>query len=223
MRKISYVLTFFLATAILILNAFSARQTNWVVTKDQDHVEGHVSVRYGLDKRCERQVIFVPIDPDPSDPSKNKGRLAYTDYVCRKFPTRVTDACETDNAGFCAAWTSAGYLEELAIGFGAIALFAILVGVSSGSRRRRVWRAVSGLILLQAALQVIVFAIVTHELRTAGYPAFKGGSFGGAYILHVATWIAGILLGGAVITTGISADRGHKWAAGNRAYQPIDG
>ena len=120
-----------------------------VVTKDQDHVEGHVSVRYGLDKRCERQVIFVPIDPGPSDPSKNKGRLAYTDYVCRKFPTRVTDACETDNAGFCAAWTSAGYLEELAIGFGAIALFAILVGVSSGSRRRRVWRAVSGLILLQ--------------------------------------------------------------------------
>ncbi|TRM70076.1 hypothetical protein BD626DRAFT_476233 [Schizophyllum amplum] len=223
MRKISYVLTFFIATAVLVLNVFSARQTNWIVTKDREHTNAHVSVRYGLDKRCERQVIFVPIDPDPADPSKNKGRLAYTDYVCRKFPTRVTDSCETDNAGFCAAWTSAGYLAELAIGFGCITLFAILVGASSGSRRRRVWRAVSGLILLQAALEIIVFSIITHELRTTAYPAFANGGFGGAYYIHVASWIAGIVLGGAVITTGISAEKGHKWAAGNRAYRPIEG
>jgi len=44
-----------------------------------------------------------------------------------------------------------GYFVELAMGFGALSLLSILVGVSTGSRRRRIWRAVAGLVLLHGA------------------------------------------------------------------------
>lgn len=41
------------------------------------------------------------------------------------------------------------------------------------------------------------------------------------YVFNVISWVAGFLVGSAVIVTGIAADHGYKWAAGNRAYQPI--
>lgn len=41
------------------------------------------------------------------------------------------------------------------------------------------------------------------------------------YVFNTVSWVVGFLVGGAVIVTGIAADRGHKWAAGNRGYQPI--
>ena len=41
------------------------------------------------------------------------------------------------------------------------------------------------------------------------------------YVFNAVSWVAGFLVGIAVIVTGIAADRGHKWAAGNRAYQRI--
>lgn len=43
------------------------------------------------------------------------------------------------------------------------------------------------------------------------------------YVFNTISWVVGFLVGCAVIVTGIAADRGHKWAAGNRAYQPIRG
>jgi hypothetical protein len=43
------------------------------------------------------------------------------------------------------------------------------------------------------------------------------------YVFNAISWVAGFLVGCAVIVTGIAADRGQKWAAGNRAYQPIRG
>lgn len=45
---------------------------------------------------------------------------------------------------------------------------------------------------------------------------------GVAYILNVLSWACDVLIIFGVVTTGISADAGHAWAAGNRAYRPID-
>lgn len=42
-------------------------------------------------------------------------------------------------------WTTAGYSAELSVVFGASALVGILAGVSTRSRRRRVWRACAAL------------------------------------------------------------------------------
>lgn len=41
------------------------------------------------------------------------------------------------------------------------------------------------------------------------------------YVFNAISWVAGFLVGAAVIVTGIAADRGHQWAAGNRAYRRI--
>jgi hypothetical protein len=41
------------------------------------------------------------------------------------------------------------------------------------------------------------------------------------YILHTVSWVSNVVIVLAVIGTGISADSGHRWAAGNNAYQPI--
>ncbi|KAJ3973468.1 hypothetical protein EV361DRAFT_899780 [Lentinula raphanica] len=43
------------------------------------------------------------------------------------------------------------------------------------------------------------------------------------YILNTFGWIFSVLIATGVVLTGIFADRGHKWAAGNRAYRRIDG
>lgn len=43
------------------------------------------------------------------------------------------------------------------------------------------------------------------------------------YVLNVVSWIFAIAVVFGVVTTGLSADAGHRWAAGNRAYQPIAG
>ena len=75
----------------------------------------------------------------------------FTAFKCRDFPKRVADRCEEENRLFCVEWTSAGYLAQLALGFGVMALFALLIGVSTHSRRRRVWKAVAGLVTLNGA------------------------------------------------------------------------
>jgi len=41
--------------------------------------------------------------------------------------------------------------------------------------------------------------------------------------MNIVSWISGFVVGTGVIVTGIAADRGHKWAAGNRAYRRIRG
>lgn len=52
-------------------------------------------------------------------------------------------------------------------------------------------------------------------------PFLSGPGLG--YVFNAISWILGFLVGCAVIVTGVAADRGHKWAAGNRAYRPIRG
>jgi len=209
MRKTSYFVTFCFVVVILILNVVSTRSPEWLIIRYHEILYTEHIVSYGLTERCELTISELP------------GNVAYRNYACRKFPASVTDGCQKDNKAFCAAWTSAGYLDQIAIGFAAISLVAISFGVSTHSRRRRIWRAVAGLLLLQAACQIGTFAIVTDIYRKARYPAFEHAALGGAYVLHTVAWILSILASIAVVVVGISAKAGHRWAAGNRAYQSI--
>jgi len=216
MRKTSYVVTFFAVVLSLILNTLSARRPDWLVVISPEILHTQITVQYGLSERCELEVVDVPGQP-------GDGRLEYTNYTCRKFPTPVSDSCEKENRVFCTSWTSAGYATELAIGFAALSLVTIVIGVSTHSRRRRIWRAVAGLVILHTLLQIMAFGIVTEMYRTSSYPSFEQARPGAAYVLNVLSWILGVAIAFGVITTGISADKGHRWAAGNRAYHPIAG
>lgn len=119
---------------------------NRLVVKTPEIFNTQITTRYGLGKLCETVVTTIPNSSDGSDNGK------YVRKSCRRFPLRQQDRCETENSGFCAAWTSAGYSVELGIGFSALAVVAILFGLTTGSRRRRIWRAVAGLVALQGAL-----------------------------------------------------------------------
>lgn len=98
-----------------------------------------VTTRFGLLERCERRIVW-------------EGRNRWVDHSCRSFPMRVQDHCDEENKHFCVAFTSARYATELGTGFSAMALVALLIGVSTHSRRRRIWRAVAGLVALHCAL-----------------------------------------------------------------------
>lgn len=110
-----------------------------VTTYGFDLANATSTIRYGLTQRCERSFVSIP---GPS------GRLEYSDYQCRPFPLGVQDGCDDENRISCAKWGSAQYFTELGIGFAAMALAALLIGASTHSRRRRVWRAVAGLVIL---------------------------------------------------------------------------
>ncbi|KDQ27610.1 hypothetical protein PLEOSDRAFT_158512 [Pleurotus ostreatus PC15] len=216
MRKTSYVVTFFAVALTLTLNIISAQRPGWIVVSSPEILRRKVTFYYGLSERCERDIIRLP---KPSDDSE----LEYTSYTCRPFPTSTADSCQDENRLFCTVWTSAGYISQLAIGFAAVSLLSILIGLTTHSRRRRIWRAVAGLTFLHAACQIGTFAAVTEMYRSDRFPTFEQGRPGWAYIFNVLSWVLGIITTFAVVTTGISADKGHRWAAGNRAYQPISG
>lgn len=55
---------------------------------------------------------------------------------------------------FCIAWTTAGYFAGLSIGFAAMACLAIIFGVTTHSRRRRIWRAVAVFVALHGMLHL---------------------------------------------------------------------
>ncbi|KAF9012318.1 hypothetical protein BDQ17DRAFT_1343674 [Cyathus striatus] len=213
MRKLSYVITFFAVAATLLFNVLSVYRPDWlVVNESSDILHTRYTAEYGLSQLCELALTDIP---------GGNGKVIYRSYECRGFPKRTTDKCEGENSSFCAAWISAGYLDEVAIGFAAVSLVSILFGVSTHSRRRRIWRAVAGLTLFQAVCQLITFSIITDTYRTSSYPAFEHARPGIAYVLNTLSWVFGFIITFGVVTTGISADRGRRWAAGNRAYQPI--
>lgn len=214
MRKTSYVVTFAAVAAILTVNIISARRPDWFVLHYDEVPHTKVTITYGLVQRCELTVTEMPRPPD-------RGKTINRDYECRKFPTSVTDRCDKENKTFCLAWTSAAFLNEIALGFGPISLLAILFGVSTHSRRRRIWTAVAGLVLLQAACQMSTFGIVTNVYLMSSFPSFEHARPGTAYILHTLCWIFSVLVTFGVLLTGISASAGHRWAAGNRVYQSI--
>ncbi|KAI0949300.1 hypothetical protein AcW1_008953 [Taiwanofungus camphoratus] len=196
MRKTSYVVAFFAVVVTLILNVMSARRPDWLVVNNPEVFHSRVTVQYGLTKRCDRQVVVVPGLPDGS-------RLAYTDYKCRPFPNRVTDNCEKENKVFCMVWSTAGYFSELGAGCAVVACLALLFGVSTHSRRRRIWRAVAGLTALHGmsyrsavswsdsigtvlvvVFQVAAFAVVTHLYRLAWFPSFERARPGDAFLVN---------------------------------------
>lgn len=217
MRKTSYLVALTFGVLTLILNILSARRPDWLITKSHsDVLRTTVTTSYGLYKRCDLTVTSIP---DPS----GGGKLTYRKYECRKFPVQVTDRCEKENRAFCAAWTSAGYLDQIAIGFASISLVAILFGVSTHSRRRRIWRAVAVLVFLQAVCQIASFGLVNDNYRVGRYPPFDRARPGSAYVTNILSWTTSILIVLGVIITGISADKGHRWAAGNRGYRQIEG
>ncbi|KIK67434.1 hypothetical protein GYMLUDRAFT_156371 [Collybiopsis luxurians FD-317 M1] len=216
MRKISYVITFLAVVVSLIFTVLSLMRTDWCAKYfDSKVLHTQVTRSYGLNTLCELTRVSVP-------GTGNNSKLEYTSYECRAFPRRVKDGCEEEHSGFCAAWTSAGYSVEISIGCAALALLAILIGLSTGSRRRRIWKVVAGLVALHAALEIVAFAIVTDTMRQGAFPGFEYSKEGVAYGFNAFSWIFSVIITVAVVVTGISADQGHRWAAGNRAYRRID-
>jgi len=112
-------------------------------------------VHYGLMERCERQVLRIP-DPD------GDWQEVFTAFKCRDFPKSVSDRCKKENRLFCVEWTSMGYLAHMAVGFGVMTLFSILVGVSTYSRRRRVWKAVAGLVTFNGAWPIFAWLLMRN-------------------------------------------------------------
>jgi len=214
MRKTSYAVTFLLVLVSLTLNILAIIRTDWLIDPGREFLYTRINVRYGLMKRCERQVLRVP-DPD------GDWQFVYTAFKCRDFPKSVSDRCEKENRLFCVEWTSAGYLAQLAVGFGTMALFALLIGVSTHSRRRRVWKAVAGLVTLNALFSMFAFIIVSDLFRTSRLPDFDDVFPGPAWYINLLSWVFSFLIVFGVIWTGKAADKGHKWAAGNRAYTRI--
>ncbi|KAJ6593906.1 hypothetical protein B0H19DRAFT_1092690 [Mycena capillaripes] len=211
MRKTSYAVTAIAVILTTVFTILSLTRTDWVVTRF-DALGSHYEAKYGLSKACERLVINLP---------GNGSRLE--DFKCRRFPTRDEDSCSDENRYFCGAWTSARYAVELAIGFGVLSFVTVLVGVSTHSRQRRIWRAVAGLVVLHAVLQLVAFALVVDLYRTSRFPTFTEAKLGPALVFNAVAWVLSVLTAISVILTGMAADRGKRWAAGNRAYQPIAG
>ncbi|KAF7315654.1 hypothetical protein MIND_00080900 [Mycena indigotica] len=214
MRKTSYVLTALAVIFTTVLTIISLTRVDWVVARYRaDAINSIFEAKYGLSTVCTRLEVKLP----------GGDRSRYEDEECRPFPTRKDDGCDDDNQSFCAMWASARYATEVAIGFGALALVAIAIGVSTHSRRRRIWKAAAGLVTIHALLALTAFALILDQVRMSRFPTFRDGHLGAGFWLTTVAWVSGILVAVGVIATGIAADRGHRWAAGNRAYQPILG
>jgi hypothetical protein len=97
-----------------------------------------ITVFFGLTQRCQLQITQT-----------DDGKLSYRNYECRRFPTPENENCDKDDYKYiCAAWSSAYYLDQIALGIGALALVTVLFGVTTHSRRRRIWKTVAGLVFL---------------------------------------------------------------------------
>ncbi|KAI0793212.1 hypothetical protein C8Q75DRAFT_749328 [Abortiporus biennis] len=218
MRKTSYVLTLFAVLITLTFNIVSLLRPDWL-TVHTAMVGAKSDVFYGLMSRCEASQFRIPTG---GSGDKDGGEITWrTAYKCRPFPSRSMDNCDNENKLFCVEWTTAGYLTELSAGFGVVACLAIIFGVTTHSRRRRIWRAVAALVALHASLQLAAFTLITDTYRYNKYPSFEYARPGLAYILNVLSWAFGILITFGVLVTGVAAHHGHRWAAGNRAYRPI--
>jgi len=214
MRKTSYAITFLLVSLCLTLNILAIIRTDWLTDSGREFLYSRIILRYGLMQRCERQVLKIP-------DGSGGWEYIFTSFKCRDFPKSVSDRCEKENRNFCVEWTSAGYSAQLGVGFGFMALLALLIGVSTHSRRRRVWKAVAGLVTLNALFSMIAFIIVTDLFRTSRLADFVYAKPGPAWYINMLSWVFSFFIVFGVIWTGKAADKGHKWAAGNRAYTRI--
>ncbi|EAU91657.1 hypothetical protein CC1G_09339 [Coprinopsis cinerea okayama7 len=216
MRKIAYAVSFVSLAIALILSAISAARVDWLVVKTiSKPLYTTITDSYGLHRTCELTITQVP------GPGEGDGKITYRNNECRPFPNKVKDDCDGKNQGFCAVWTGAAYVDYVSVGFGALALLSILFGMSTRSRRMRVWRALAGLAMMQTLSQVITFAMITDTHRRHRYPGFEHARPGMGYVLCILSWVLSFLVTAGVVVTGLAADKGHRWAVGNRRYEPI--
>ncbi|PPQ98615.1 hypothetical protein CVT24_003948, partial [Panaeolus cyanescens] len=199
-------------------NVISSRRVDWVVVRYEEVLKTKITTYYGLRQTC---TLTLSEFPGPGD---GKDKITYRKYDCRRFPSKVTDHCEQENKSFCASWTSATYLEELAIGLAAVSLAAILFGMSTHSRRRRIWKSVVVLMILQGQptnrlrwLVLVSFVSRNPQTWVLTRPTYTGA----AYVIQTVSWISTVFITAGVMGAGLSADAGHRWAAGNRAYRPL--
>ncbi|KAF9049738.1 hypothetical protein BJ165DRAFT_943325 [Panaeolus papilionaceus] len=216
MRKTLYFVALSAVAIVLILNVIASRRVDWLVIRYEEVLKTKITTYYGL-----RQTCSLTLSEIPGPGGDENDKITYRKYDCRPFPNKVKDHCEQENKAFCAAWTSATYLQELAIGMAAVSLAAILFGMSTHSRRRRIWRSASVLMILQGICQIATFALITDQLQRATYPTFDRARPGAAYVIQTVSWITTVLITAGVVIAGLSAEAGHRWAAGNRAYHPI--
>ena len=116
-----------------------ARRPPRLVVRLSDIIHKDDIVTYGLSTQCELRVLEIP--------GPNGGTITYTNYECRPFPMRVQAGCEEENKTFCMIWSTSRYFGELGIGFAVVACLAILFGVTTHSRRRRIWKTASALVV----------------------------------------------------------------------------
>ncbi|KAF8893344.1 hypothetical protein BD779DRAFT_1505702 [Infundibulicybe gibba] len=200
MRLLSYFLAFLAVTVTLTLNIVSTLRPEWIVVRYPEVIGTRITLSYGLLQLCELKVIRVNL-PSSAEP-----------HASHMHTSRGHEACDGAGKPFCMRWSTAGYAEMVAVGCAALALFSILLGVTTHSRRRRVWKAVAGFVFLHGVLQMIGFAVVTDVYRTER--RFEQGRPGIGYVMITVSWILDILVAGAVVIAGISADYGHEWARG---------
>lgn len=202
MRKISYVTAFVVVTANLAINAISTASTNWMVLVLPKIFDVQTTVYYGFTKRCQRAEF-----PD--------GEVS---LKCQPFPTKDSDACDQKYGSFCTLWSTASYISYLAIGFGAVACTAIAFGVSTHSRRKRIWKVVAALIALHGLSQLVTFILVTDTYRLGNFPlsTFATSRLGYSWYLNLLSWVLSMATTVVILYTGVAASRGERWAAGNR-------
>jgi len=140
--------THYLSFLIAGLNRPNRSPSIRLVVRYEDVLHTRFVVTYGLTERCELTTAEVP---NPS----GDGKITYRSYGCKKFPPKQ---CSKEIEDFCSAWTSARYLDMIAIGFSAVSLAAIVFGVTTDSRRRRIWRAVAGLVFMAGELCMLLLS-----------------------------------------------------------------
>ncbi|KAH6913821.1 hypothetical protein BKA70DRAFT_1259547 [Coprinopsis sp. MPI-PUGE-AT-0042] len=217
MRKTAYGLVFFGLGIALTLNAIAMSRTDWLYVKTvSDVLHTTITDSYGLHKMCELTVTEVP---GPGGGGKDE--ISYRNYECRPFPNSVKDKCDGKNSGFCTTWTGAAYVDYVSVGFAVVALASVLFGVSTRSRRMRIWKALAGLAAAQTASAIITFAMITDTWRRERYPGFQHAHAGPAYVMCLLSWIISLLVTIMIIVNGWAAEKGYRWAVGNRRYEPI--
>ncbi|KLO09473.1 hypothetical protein SCHPADRAFT_907699 [Schizopora paradoxa] len=219
MCKTSYFVTFLAVGVSLTLNILSITQPNWLTAHPPDIFHTDTRITYGLLEHCQSTLIDFP-GPGES------GKIRYSDYTCRPFPTLKDDGCDAEDGNgkrrnFCVLWWLAGYASELSVVFGGAAALAIVFAVTTRSRRRRVWRAVASLEVFHATFKILCFGLITDLYLTSRLPLFEYARPGPAFVLNILSWTLDVFIFFGVLITGLSADAGHAWAAGNRAYRSL--
>lgn len=160
------------------------------------------TIYYGFTERCQKSEL-----PD--------GDLS---LKCRPFPDKDSDACDQAYGSFCTLWSTASYVSCLAIGFGAVACTAIIFGVSTHSRRKRIWKVAAVLIALHGVSQLVTFILVTDMYRLGNFPLsmIAKSHLGLSWYLNLLSWTLSMTATVVIVYTGLAASRGERWAAGNR-------